>query len=58
MIEQFEANPANGPLVPEIRTIVADLEAGRSRHPASLTPILRSLSSAGFAALHDRSVFV
>lgn len=47
MIEQFGSNPANGPLMPEIKAIVADLEAGRSRDPASLTPILRPLFSAG-----------
>ena len=47
MIEQFEANPANGPLIPEIRSIVADLEAGKTRDPASVTPVLQSLFSAG-----------
>lgn len=47
MIEQFHANPANGPLMPELRAIIADLEAGRSRDPASLNPILQPLFSAG-----------
>jgi pimeloyl-ACP methyl ester carboxylesterase len=45
MIEQFEANPANGPLMPELRAIIADLAAGQSRDPASLTPVLQSLFS-------------
>jgi pimeloyl-ACP methyl ester carboxylesterase len=47
MIEQFEANPANAPLMPELRTIVADLEAGKSRDPVSVTPVLQPLFSAG-----------
>ncbi|SCZ25739.1 hypothetical protein SAMN03080610_00836 [Afifella marina DSM 2698] len=47
MIEQFAANPANGPLMPEIRAIVTDLKAGRSRDPASLPPVLQPLFSAG-----------
>lgn len=47
MIEQFEASPANAPLMPEIKAIVADLEAGRSRDPASVTPVLRPLFSPG-----------
>lgn len=46
MIEQFEANPANGPLMSELRSIVSDLEAGQSRDPASLTPVLQSFFSA------------
>lgn len=47
MTEQFEANPANGALMPEIKRIVTDLEAGRRRDPSSLTPVLRTLFSAG-----------
>ena len=47
MIEQFEANPANSPLMSEIRAIVADLEAGQSRDPAAVTPMLQPLFSAG-----------
>ncbi len=46
LIEQFEANPANGPLMPEISSIVADLEAGKSRDPASVTQALQPLFSA------------
>lgn len=46
LIEQLQANPANAPLMPEIRAIVADLEAGRRRDPASMTPVLRPLFSA------------
>lgn len=47
MIEQFEANPANGPLMPELRAIVADLEAGQIRDPASVSPVLQPLFSKG-----------
>lgn len=47
MIEQFEANPANRPLMPELRDIVTGLEAGQSRDPASVTPALQPLFSAG-----------
>lgn len=47
MIEQFEANPANGPLMPELRAIVADLEAGQSRDPTAVTQMLQPLFSAG-----------
>lgn len=47
MIEQFEANPVNGPLLPELRAIIADLEAGQSRDPTAVTPILQPLFTAG-----------
>ncbi|MDR7127598.1 alpha/beta fold hydrolase [Pseudotabrizicola sp. 4114] len=47
MIEQFEANPANEPLMPELRDLVAGLEAGKSRNPVSVTPVLQPLFSAG-----------
>ncbi|PTM79073.1 hypothetical protein [Cereibacter johrii] len=47
MIEQFEANPANGPFMAELTTLVADLEAGRSRDPVSVTPVLQPLFSEG-----------
>ncbi|WP_319413227.1 alpha/beta fold hydrolase [uncultured Cohaesibacter sp.] len=47
MIEQFEANPANTPLLPELRAIIADLETGQRRDPSSLSPILRGLFSTG-----------
>ncbi len=47
LIEQFEATPGAGPLLPQLRSVVADLEAGRSRDPEQLTPVLRPLFSAG-----------
>lgn len=47
LIEQLQANPANAPLLPELRAIVADLEAGKSRDPATMTPVLQPLFSAG-----------
>jgi len=47
LIEQLRANPANAPLMPEIRSIVADLEAGQRRDPAAITPLLQPLFSAG-----------
>ena len=47
MLEQLRSNPANAPLMPEIEAIVADLENGQSREPASVTPALRPLFSAG-----------
>lgn len=47
MVEQFDTNPGNASLMPEIRAIVSDLEAGRTRDPASVTPVLQPLFSAG-----------
>lgn len=47
LIEQLRSNPANAPLMPEVEAVVADLEAGRSRDPASLTPLLQPLFSSG-----------
>ncbi len=47
LIEQLQANPANAPLMPEIRAIVADLEAGRRRDPAPMTPALQPLFAPG-----------
>ncbi|WP_341366067.1 alpha/beta fold hydrolase [Yoonia sp. BS5-3] len=47
LIEQLAANPANAPFMPEITAIVADLEAGQSRDPDTIDPVLRSLFSAG-----------
>lgn len=47
MLEQFHANPANEPLMPELRAIISDLEEGRSRDPASLNQTLQPLFSAG-----------
>ncbi|MDX8350687.1 alpha/beta fold hydrolase [Cognatiyoonia sp. IB215446] len=45
MIAQFEANPANAPIMPEIRSIVTDLEAGTGRDPTDISPVLQSLFS-------------
>lgn len=47
MVEQFEANPANAPLLPALRSIVADLEAGNPRDPDTLPAMLRPLFSDG-----------
>lgn len=47
MIEQLGANPANAPLMPEIRTIITDLEKGLSRNPSQISAILRPMFSAG-----------
>ncbi|WP_299820416.1 alpha/beta fold hydrolase [uncultured Roseibium sp.] len=47
MIEQFEASPGAAPLLPQLRSVVADLEAGRHRDPEQLTPNLRPLFSTG-----------
>lgn len=47
LIEQLQANPANAPLMPEIKAIVADLEAGKTRDPETITQILRPLFSGG-----------
>jgi hypothetical protein len=43
MIEQMQANPAAFLLMDDLRRIVADLEQGRSRDPASLPALLRPL---------------
>lgn len=47
LIAQLQANPANGPLMPEVRAIVAELEAGRTQDPEALHPALRPLFSEG-----------
>lgn len=47
LIEQLRSNPANAPLMPEIESIVADLEHGRRRDVAAMTPVLQPLFSAG-----------
>lgn len=47
LIAQMQANPANGPLMPQVRALVADLEAGRTQDPDELDPALRSLFSDG-----------
>jgi len=47
MIEQLRSNPANASLMPEIESIVADLENGQSRDGAAITPILQPLFSEG-----------
>lgn len=47
MIEQFRANPANAPLMPELEAIIQSLEAGEIYPPDDVNPILRPLFSAG-----------
>ncbi|MEO0773726.1 MAG: alpha/beta fold hydrolase [Pseudomonadota bacterium] len=47
MVEQFAANPANEPLMPDIRAIVSDLEQGQTRDPISVPQMLRPLFSDG-----------
>jgi pimeloyl-ACP methyl ester carboxylesterase len=43
LIGQIEANPANGPIMADVRAIVADLQAGRRRTPESMPEDLRPL---------------
>jgi len=47
LLEQMRANPMNTPLMPELEGLVADLEAGRTRDPATISPLLQPLFSAG-----------
>ncbi|MEM6588265.1 MAG: alpha/beta fold hydrolase [Pseudomonadota bacterium] len=47
MIEQFASNPANAPLMPDIKAIVTDLEQGQTRDPASVPQVLQPLFSNG-----------
>lgn len=47
MLEQMRANPLNTPIVPEVESIVAGLEAGQTRDPATISPVLQPLFSAG-----------
>ncbi len=47
MIEQFEATPGAAPILPQLRSVVADLEAGRYQDPEQLSPITRPLFSTG-----------
>ncbi|MCA8093791.1 alpha/beta fold hydrolase [Burkholderia anthina] len=47
LVEQFRSGPANAMLMPEVEAVVADLEAGRKRDPASLTPALQPFFSSG-----------
>lgn len=47
LIDQLEANPANGALMPELRGVVADLEAGRPRDPEALSEQIRPLFASG-----------
>ena len=47
MLEQMRANPMNAPLMAEVTGLVADLEAGQTRDPATITPVLQPLLSAG-----------
>lgn len=43
LIGQIEANPANGPIMADVRAIVADLQAGRRRTAESMPEDLRPL---------------
>ncbi len=43
LIGQIEANPAHGPIMADVRAIVADLQAGRRRTPESMPEGLRPL---------------
>ena len=47
LIEQVKANPAMAPLMPELTSIVADLEAGRTRDPATISAPLQGLFAPG-----------
>lgn len=47
LLEQVRANPANAPFLPEIEGLVADLEDGRTRDPATLSPLLRPMFTPG-----------
>lgn len=47
LVEQMRRNPMAAPLLPEIEAIVAGLEAGRTRDPASIPFALRPLFSEG-----------
>lgn len=47
MIEQFDANPLNALVMAEIKVIVADLEAGKTRDPMTIAPILQPLFTKG-----------
>ncbi|MGE4371427.1 MAG: alpha/beta hydrolase [Xanthobacter sp.] len=47
MVEQMQANPAMTPLMPALRSIVADLEAGRTRAPDTIPAPLQGLFSPG-----------
>ena len=43
MVEQFEANPANKPILPEVRSLVSDLEAGKTPDLAEIPSPLKPL---------------
>lgn len=47
MMEQVEANPANAPILEEMRGLVEGLEAGRTSDPATVSPPLQALFTAG-----------
>ncbi|MGQ3675896.1 alpha/beta hydrolase [Xanthobacter sp. TB0139] len=47
MVEQMQANPAMTQLMPVLRSIVADLEAGRTRAPDTIPAPLQGLFSPG-----------
>lgn len=47
MIEQFAANPAAGPLMPELKRTIGDLEAGQTTDPSEIDATIRPLFSEG-----------
>lgn len=47
LIEQLEANPANAPLMPEIKSLVASLESGQAVDSETVSHPLRTLFSPG-----------
>ncbi|QEW18248.1 3-oxoadipate enol-lactonase [Marinibacterium anthonyi] len=47
LIEQMGANPATSALLPQVESIVADLEAGRTRDPMTLPPALQPMFQPG-----------
>ncbi len=47
LVEQMAANPATAALAPQVREIVADLEAGKTRAPETIPAPLQALFSPG-----------
>lgn len=47
LVEQMEANPATAALAPQIREIVADLEAGKPRDPQTIPVLLQPMFTPG-----------
>lgn len=47
MLEQVEANPANAPILEEMRGLIEGLEAGQTRDPATVSAPLQALFTEG-----------